>query len=111
MSASIALSPPPPPSSLCGPGFQPPAPSSSLSVSPTGRRKPPNQHLGANASSIEEQIRTSYFTPSPVWYNPRRPERFEACPLSKFSESLCPSALDEPVRLKGFVPGPGSYET
>lgn len=92
------VEPPPPP-------LQPPDPSLP--------QAPPQalcRRSGAGAS-IEDQVRFSFYTPSPVQYNPKQPARYCEVPLGKISEALVPSALEAPLRATGFVPGPGAYET
>jgi hypothetical protein len=61
------------------------------------------------AANIEDQVRLAYFTPAPVKYNVRNPEKDHR--LGKISTAKVPSALDAGARERLLVPGPGSYQT
>eukprot|EP00933_Yihiella_yeosuensis_P029089 TRINITY_DN227_c1_g1_i1.p1 TRINITY_DN227_c1_g1~~TRINITY_DN227_c1_g1_i1.p1 ORF type:complete len:580 (+),score=122.24 TRINITY_DN227_c1_g1_i1:117-1856(+) len=65
-------------------------------------------------ASIEDQVRLNYSTPAPIAYepyNPLKPDISEPKRLGKISESNHPHALDHESKNKGWVPGPGSYQT
>eukprot|EP00931_Biecheleriopsis_adriatica_P089095 TRINITY_DN6327_c0_g1_i1.p1 TRINITY_DN6327_c0_g1~~TRINITY_DN6327_c0_g1_i1.p1 ORF type:complete len:576 (+),score=82.30 TRINITY_DN6327_c0_g1_i1:67-1728(+) len=64
--------------------------------------------------SIEDQVRLAYHTPTPHEYhpyNPKKPDITEPKQLGRISDYNPPSALDYEAKHKGYVPGPGSYET
>lgn len=91
--------------------WEPQAPDQSNWLSQPPR--PPSAPLcsrAARGASIEDQIRQAYYTPAPTAYNPKQPDRFTALG-GRFSTSKAPSVLDADVKIHGYVPGPGSYET
>lgn len=62
-------------------------------------------------TSIEDQVRSKFYTPSPHAYRPKIPDVGEPKAGGKISESRIPSGHDYEAKNKSWVPGPGSYQT
>lgn len=65
--------------------------------------------LAQKPSNIEDQVRLAYFTPAPATYKVKCPDKDQR--LGKISSSVFPSPLDDGIRERSLVPGPGSYDT
>jgi len=63
-------------------------------------------------NTIEDAVRSAYYTPSPHVYDPKKAEHTRLASLhGKISNAQIPSALNHGAKEKAMVPGPGSYET
>lgn len=75
--------------------------------------RPPSAPLcvrGAKGASIEDQVRLSFYTPSPQHYHPKEPEHFKEMG-GRISEARVPSCLDAEAKMRRSMPGPASYNT
>eukprot|EP00929_Paragymnodinium_shiwhaense_P113967 TRINITY_DN82277_c0_g1_i1.p1 TRINITY_DN82277_c0_g1~~TRINITY_DN82277_c0_g1_i1.p1 ORF type:complete len:527 (-),score=137.91 TRINITY_DN82277_c0_g1_i1:110-1690(-) len=82
---------------------------------PSGSRPRPPKHgtlMKPRFYSVDDQVRSAYFTPAPGEYNPKKfPDVAEPKSLGKISNAKIPSGHQYYAKTKAYIPGPGAYLT
>lgn len=82
---------------------------------PSGARPRPPKHgslMKPRYYSVDDQVRSAYFTPAPGAYNPKKfPDVSEPKSLGKISNAKIPSGHQYYAKCRAYIPGPGAYHT